>query len=339
MPRKRQPPRLIADKSTGIWYVHHWDGRRTVRASMGTTDPAQAQVRFGFWLTEQDAPGADEDRLTVGDILDSYWKEHAEPHSADPERISYALGHLRPHFGLLRPAEIKPATVNRYVAKRGKAPGTVRRELTVLIAALNHSRKAGSLVTVPFVPMPAAPPPRDRWLSAEEIAALLATAEKLRPGKKERLSRVERYCWIALEAPARRRTIERLSWPQVHLERRVIDFRTPGKSQTSKRQVPVPISDRLLPVLERARAERKNDLWVLDSSGSIRTAFETLAEKAGLPDVTPHALRHTAATHMAQAGVPLAMIAAVLGNTIAVVERTYAHWQSDALRRAVNYER
>jgi integrase len=338
MPRKRQPPRLVSDPKTGIWHVHHWNGARTVRASLGTPDEAQASVRFGFWLTEQDTPGADADRRTVGELLDLYWQEHAQPHAADSTRIEYALPPLRKHFGLMRPTEIKPATVNRYVAWRGKAPGTVRRELTVLIACLNHARKRGDLIQVPHVPLPAAPPPRDRWLTSTEIDRLLALAEKRRRDPK-RLSRVERFCWIALEAPARRRSIERLSWPQVDLERGIIDFRTPGRTQTSKRQVPVPISDRLLPVLQRAREERQNDLWVLDCSGSVRKAFEALAKAAGLEDVTPHDLRRTAATRMAQAGVPLAMIAAILGNTVAVVERTYAHWQADALRQAVNYGR
>jgi len=46
---------------------------------------------------------------------------------------------------------------------------------------------------------------------------------------------------------------------------------------------------------------------------------------AGLPGVTPHVLRHTAATWMAQAGVSLVQIAGYLGNSAATVERVYAH--------------
>ena len=111
MPRKRQPPRLVPDPKTGIWHVHHWNGARTVRTSLGTTDEAQASVRFGFWLTEQDTPGAAADRRTIGELLDLYWQEHALPHATDATRIEFALPTLRKHFGLMRPAEIKPATV------------------------------------------------------------------------------------------------------------------------------------------------------------------------------------------------------------------------------------
>lgn len=334
MPRAKSPPRLIKS-DRGIWYVAHWNGERTVRASLGTTDEAEAQVRFGYWLVEQDH--ADPDTLTVGDLLTFYWKEHVELHAADPDRIDYALARLRPFFGHWKPSDIKPNLINKYVAQRRAGPATIRRELTVLTAAFNHAAACGRVTLVPKIPKPKAPPPKDRWLSKQEIDKLLLTAELRRQGT--RLSRAERFCWIALEAPARRRSIERLSWTQVDLERRLIDFRTPGKTQTKKRQVPIPISDKLLPILQRAYDERQNDLWVLDEPNPIRWYFEQLVDAAGLPGVTPHTLRHTAATHMAQAGVPLAMIAQILGNTVAVVEKTYAHWQSDALREAVNYGR
>lgn len=341
MPREKSPPRLVRNDK-GTWYVAHWNGSRTIRASLGTTDEKEAQVRFGYWLVEQDH--ADESELTINDLLAFYWREHAEKHAADPERIDYALAQLRPFFGGWKPSDIRPALVNKYVERRGVAPGTTRRELSVLVAALNHAHRFGRIAAVPPIKMPNRPPPRDRWLTRQEITKLLATAESRRFDADghpcpDRLSRVERFVWIALEAPARRRSIEQLTWPQVDLERHLIDFRTPGKAQTKKRQVPVPINSRLLPIMQRAYAERENDLFVLDVPGSIKRSFNGLVKEAGLHGVTPHTLRHTAATHMAQSGVPLAMIATILGNTVAVVEHTYAHWQSDALREAVNYVR
>jgi integrase len=356
MARPTQPPR-IKPNERGVWTIYHWNGTRTVRTSLGTTDEAEAKIRFGYWLVETDRQ--DTPALTVDEILTYYWREHVEPRAAAPGRVECALVHLRPHFGRYLPSELKPMVVHRYVEARGAKAGTVRRELAVLVAALNHARKTARLEVVPHIPMPAAPPPRDRWLDAAEVAKLLETAMTFKhervlrrpPGETEeeararvernrhRMSRVARFLWIAVETGARKESICRLSWPQVDLERRIIDFRTPGKSQTKKRQVQVPISDRLLPILTRAKEERVSDLWVLDTPNSVRRGFAAVAKRAGLPGLHPHVLRHTAATHMAQAGVPLAMIAAVLGNTVAVVERTYAHWQSDALMKAVNYVR
>ena len=52
--------------------------------------------------------------------------------------------------------------------------------------------------------------------------------------------------------------------------------------------------------------------------------------------ISPHTFRHTAATQMARRGVPLYDIAGVLGNTLAMVERVYAHHCPGRLRAAVN---
>jgi integrase len=356
MARPNQPPR-IAINERGGWEVRYWNGKRTVRTSLGTQNEAEAKIRFGYWLVGEDRQ--DRPDLTVNDLLTLYWKEHVEPRSAAAWRTEYAIAHLRPHFGSYLPRELSPMTVHHYAEFRRAKPGTIRRELAALVAALNHGRKTGRLDLVPHIAMPAPPPPRDRWLDAAEVAKLLETAMTFKhervlrrpPGETDeeararvernrgRMSRVARFIWIAVETGARKESICRLSWPQVDLERRVIDFRTPGKTQTKKRQVRVPISDRLLPILTRAKEERVSDLWVLDTPNSVRRGFAAVAKRAGLPGLHPHVLRHTAATHMAQAGVPLAMIAAVLGNTVAVVERTYAHWQSDALMKAVNYVR
>jgi integrase len=44
-----------------------------------------------------------------------------------------------------------------------------------------------------------------------------------------------------------------------------------------------------------------------------------------LPHVHPHMLRHTYATHLIEAGVPIAHVAELLGDTVAIVESTYSH--------------
>jgi integrase len=70
---------------------------------------------------------------------------------------------------------------------------------------------------------------------------------------------------------------------------------------------------------------------------SIKRAFRTACEKAGLDrTVTPHTLRHTAASWMAEAGIPMSEIAAVLGHRDSrTTERVYARYSPDYLQRAV----
>jgi integrase len=56
---------------------------------------------------------------------------------------------------------------------------------------------------------------------------------------------------------------------------------------------------------------------------------------AGLPEyVVPHILRHSRATHMLKAGVPLWEVSNALGMSVKVLAEVYGHhspdWQKDA---------
>jgi len=50
--------------------------------------------------------------------------------------------------------------------------------------------------------------------------------------------------------------------------------------------------------------------------------------------VTPHTLRHTAATWLMQRGVPIWQAAGYLGMSAQMIERTYGHHHPDYLRAA-----
>jgi len=58
---------------------------------------------------------------------------------------------------------------------------------------------------------------------------------------------------------------------------------------------------------------------------SIRSAFQTACRRAGLTDVTPHALRHTFASRLVMAGVDLRTVQELGGwSSLELVQR-YAH--------------
>ena len=70
-----------------------------------------------------------------------------------------------------------------------------------------------------------------------------------------------------------------------------------------------------------------------------RDAFELAGIKYGREGdgITLHSGRHTYASWLAQDGVPLNVIATLLGDTTKVVEETYAHLIPDTYRAAVQY--
>ncbi len=69
---------------------------------------------------------------------------------------------------------------------------------------------------------------------------------------------------------------------------------------------------------------------------SYRSWLATRCVEAGVTPLPPHSARHTAASLMLDAGVPIQDVARQLGNSVEMVQRTYAHWLGDGLRRGAN---
>ena len=346
----------------GRFYAIWSENRRSKRKSMGTSDRAAAEARFARWLLFGGHKGQVAEETKAGLTVAEFWKVYAEKHVdknlAAPQSVSNCWKNLSVHFGSLTLDAIDEAVVEDYEEKRlegaiGRPSGasTVRKELAALIACLNwhaapeRGRKA--LLTkkdVPTIRLPDEADPRDRWLTLTEVKAVLSAA-----AGEGRMSRGERFLWLALETAARKQAILDLTWDRVDFETRMIHYAVPGRKQTKKRRPSVPISDALLPTLKRMQAERISNV-VLDHGGEIWATIQSIVVKAGLAPklprptgtrikstgISPHTFRHTAATHMARRGVPLYTIAGVLGNTLAMVERVYAKHQPGALREAVN---
>ena len=66
----------------------------------------------------------------------------------------------------------------------------------------------------------------------------------------------------------------------------------------------------------------------------VAKGFRAACKRAGLKGVSPHIMRHSAATWMAMDDVPMREIARLLGDEEATVERVYAKHSPSYLRRA-----
>lgn len=334
---------------TGVWYVHWTEGRRSRRVSTRTRSLVAAKAFLGQWLLmERDAPAAVA-ALTCSEVWALYAAKHLSKRPRSTQITSVPIGNnLMAHFGARPVVSVRQDDFDTYEVARMKGrigrpskPATVRHELTMLQASWSWATKSK------FLPAGAAPRdltkpdaagPRVRWLTEAEIDKVL---EAVRQGP--RLSRVERFVWLALETAARKTAIVELTWGQVDFDNRVIHFLADGAIQTSKRRASVPISDRLLPVLRRAWAERRDDFVIgraaAGESADPRVRVMKIAAAAGVPGCTPHVFRHTAATHMVRNGVSLWIVAKILGNSVAQVEATYAKYQPEFGREAVNWRR
>lgn len=348
----------LKKSANGTWYVHWTENRVGKRISTGAKDLAAAKEFLGTWLLmEREAP-AKADRL-LSEVWTVYRAKHVVAKVAGQYNADLAWKQLDPHFGHLNVSALSQDVIDEYVKRRRAGrlgrpvkAQTAAKELSYLMAAVKFCsdtrRKVidASYATLKF-DLPAPGEPRDRWLRTHETQALLDAAARLRRG--DRLSRAERFLWLALETAGRKEAILDLTWDRVDFETGMIVFDVPGRRKTKKRRAVVPISSALRPVLKRAFDERTGPL-VLDNKGAVWAQIQHIAMEAGLAPkqdvartqkpkstgISPHVLRHTAATHMARRGVSLFKIAKVLGNTVAVVEKTYAKHIPDDLKEAVD---
>jgi integrase len=124
------------------------------------------------------------------------------------------------------------------------------------------------------------------------------------------------------------------------LERGRYYRRKQGDAKTNKRQPTVPIPARLLAHLRRwHRIDPEAKHFVEYNGGpvtSVKTAFKSAVSLAGLgPGISPHTLRHTAATWLMQRGADPWQAAGYLGMSLEVLLNTYGHHHPDYLSDAV----
>ncbi len=344
MPKGRptQGPKLVRLHKKGwkgpTYYIRWTEGSRTRERTTGTSERIEAEKIFANWLlergTEHHGPRYPAE-ASIADMLKIYADGRAPDLSA-PERVGYAIDRLCDWWGDRRVDAVRPETCRQYRRVRvraGTKEATAARELTVLRAALNWAVKNGYLTSAPFVQLPPKQPGRDRWLTRPEAARLLWESRRQ---EKARLH-LPLFILIALYTGARREAILSLCWTQVDLVAGRINFNEPGRQRTNKQRPTIPIPRGLRWFLAKAQA-RASSPYVIAYEGQrvvgMRRAFGAACRRAGLEGVTPHVLRHTCGTWLAQRGVDLWIIAGWLGHSKERTTELYLHHHPDHLAEA-----
>lgn len=304
-----------------VWYDEEGNRHRNALAS---TNKWQAQADAGEFIRRLEAKRP-KTALTVGEIVERYleqseaiWKG-VDRHHAKP---------IIAAFGTNGADQIAASSCRAYSVDRGRSvkPGTIRKELGLLRAALNWHGKRSNL-PAGTVWLPAASPPRDRRLTRDEALRLLDGCAA---------PHLKLFVSLALGSAGRAGALLALRWSEVDLERRRLNL---GGTGRQKRRALIPINDTLHAALTEAHRAALTP-FVIEYAGGpvkrIKRSFNAAVTRAGLSaDVTPHVLRHTAASWMAEAGVSMDEIAQFLGHTSpSITFKTYARYSPEYLQKA-----
>lgn len=319
-----------------------------IERSTGTGRREEAEIELARYIEQKNRREGfrGPDQTTVAEVLAIYAEEHA-PTLASPRSQGLAIAALLPFWGALRLSEVTGERCRQYGRQRRNVrtgepcrPGTVRRELNTLAAAINYCHREGYITAAPRVSLPKTPETRQRALSRGEVAQLL------RACRRRGVPHLSRFILVSIYTGTRTSAALnlRLEGPSVgsgwfDLRAGVLYRIGSGETATRKRRTPARIPRQLLAHAKRWRAGGSR--WAVEWNGarvaSIKTAWASVLEEAGLSwRPTPHTLKHTAITWAIEAGASIADAAAYFGTSVATIERVYwhrsPHFQEGAVR-------
>ena len=373
MPRRSKGPHLWLRKerkkngklvARASWIII--DGGKHIATGCSARENTEAQECLGRYIIDKHRPNRrrrDIDEIDIADVLAIYDEDCGERQKNKP-KYDERLIRLTKWWGGKTLASVTGESCRDYVKFR-RSNGGSRRDLEDLRAAINYHAKQGFHRGVVCVVLPEKGLPRERWLTRSEAAKLLWTCWRYREtqtvhiGKlkgqkietnKRPLRHIARFILIGLYTGTRAGAIATASPYRaegksfVDLDSGIFNRLAVGKRASAKRQTPVPLPNRLLAHLRRWSRLGISKCHFVEWNGtpvsSVKTGFGSAVRIAGLDvtvgNVTPHTLRHTAATWLMQAATPMWEAAGFLGMSEKTLRDTYGHHHPDHLRGAAN---
>jgi len=254
----------------------------------------------------------------------------AEPVDADAALASVALADLRSWLATMAEAGLSRTTL----ARRGAAARTF----------FAWAADAGLVASNPAARLASARPAQSLpiVLTPADMVALLGAAEAAADAGDPLAMRDWAAAEMLYATGMRVGELAGVDVDDVDLDERLV--RVMGKG-SKERVVPfgVPAARAAKVWLERGRpslvsATLTSSAFLLGRKGKradqrqLREGIHRLAAIAGVGDIAPHALRHTAATHLVTGGSDLRTVQEVLGHASLATTQRYTHVTAERLR-------
>ncbi len=324
------------------------DGKRVHRVigneSSGTT---RTQAEEFIQKIKQDAkhgrlnlPKGRKIILSFKEAAEKYLERQKTEGAKNLSQKAYQLKlHLVPFFNSTPLNQISSFDIERYKKKRSDEkikPSTINRELATLSHVFTKAlewqwldKKSATIKSFKEEQS------RITYLTVEQINRLLETA------KQDQNKQIYPFIMIGLETAMRRMEILSIQIKNIDLDKRLI-FIPQAKAGARQQPITLHLAEFLKSYLANAKP---NQLWLFPAEKSatkhtmnIEKPFRRVVAAAGLDpkQVVRHTLRHTAITHLVQAGVDLPTVKRISGHkTLQMVER-YSHQNGQHIQAAMD---
>ena len=322
-------------------------GGRVRRMTLGPVTamtPEIARRRAMALLAEAKSGGdpamqrdADRNAATVGQLGQRFLEEYVPDHCKESTAYEYRRSVERfidPRIGSRKVTEIQRKDVAELHHAMRRTPYQANRTLGVLSKMFNMAevwglRPDGSNPCLHVKRFKEER--RERFLSADEFRRLGAVLDEILEDGSETRSAVVAIRLLMLTG-CRLSEIQKLRWEHVDLDAGELNL---PDTKTGGRAVPLaPSAVRLLAALPRDI----DNPWVIAGrkAGSrltdLQHPWRRIRDRAGLPGVRIHDLRHSFASRALALGEGLPMIGKLLGHTQVQTTARYAHLARDTVK-------
>lgn len=274
---------------------------------------------------------------TIGELFQKYYDDHCAVRNSRPKETKRNFELHWEEIKDLRLSDLQPALIQEWMGKLAKEPGesVANKQFNVLRACLNWSIRLRhiKLLEHPCLGVETFPViERKEYLQPGTEYARLKAILDSEPGD------VADVIWLLLFTAARKSNVLAMRWAEIDWHSKT--WNIPAGKTKSKKPLGLPLSMLALEVLQRRRHNQFRSEWVFPAADSalhhrvnVDEAWRKIREKAGIPHLHIHDLRHTMATWMGIAGSSSFSIQRMLGHASSRTTEKYTHAYQLALRR------
>ncbi|HIE0523758.1 TPA: tyrosine-type recombinase/integrase [Stenotrophomonas maltophilia] len=303
----------VTKRPNGSYQVTVGFGGRTYRKTSRHWTRSTAREFEAAWLQQlQGIASGKQPERKITDAIDRWQVEHL-PRLRSEKKTNSHVRALYPYVKGRKLSEVAQVWAEIKAAEIGKAPATVNHKGRILRQISRMAWREWGWLERPAAIGLLPEKPRETFLTLDQVEALARACPNPAVGD---------YVRLAAYTGIRRGHLLRLTAHDVrggfiHLDR---------TSKTRTLQL-VPLHPKVDGIAARLPLGASDD--------QVRDSWAKAREACGLQHVRWHDLRHTCASWLVQAGVPLHTVSEVLGHSSMAMTRRYAHLSPEHLSDAI----